>query len=73
MEESFCIVSVSCLVGPAYVIANIPYGDAEADTESIRNFIMVKDFKEWSQYFINKEDTEIYGQPLQQNNEEIEE
>ena len=73
LEESFCIVSVSCLVGPAYVIANIPYGDAEADTESIRNFIMVKDFKEWSQYFINKENTEVYGRPLQQNNEEIEE
>ena len=73
LEESFCIVSISCLIGPAYVIANIPYGDAEADTESIRNFIMVKDFKEWSQYFINKENTEVYGRPLQQNNEEIEE
>ena len=42
LEESFSIVSVTCLVGPAYVIANVPYGDAEADTESIRDFIWVR-------------------------------
>ena len=61
LEETFSIVSVTCLVGPAYVIANVPYGDAEADTESIRDFIWVKDHKEWSKFFINRDDTETYG------------
>ena len=63
LEDNFCIVSVNYLVGPAYVVSNVRYGDAEADTESVRDFIMVKDAKEWSDYFINKESTETYGQP----------
>ena len=52
---------MNCLVGPAYVIANVPYGDAEADTEAIRDFILVKDYREWSEYFINRNNTERYG------------
>ena len=62
LEDTFSIVSVNCLVGPAYVIANVPYGDAEADTEAIRDFILVKDYREWSEYFINRNNTERYGQ-----------
>ena len=53
---------MNCLVGPAYVIANVPYGDAEADTEAIRECILVKDYREWSEHFINRNNTEMYGQ-----------
>jgi hypothetical protein len=63
LEDNFTVVPVTCLVGPAYVVANVPYGDAEADTESVRDFIVVKDYREWSEHFINREAEETYGRP----------
>jgi len=68
LEDNFSIVSVGCLVGPAYVIANEPYGH-EGNAENIKNFIVVKDMQEWQKYFINRDDLENFGPvPLNNNN-----
>ena len=64
LEHDFSIVSIGCLRGPAYVIANAPYGD-ESVAENIKDFIVVKNMKEWSQYFINRQETEAFGPPPQ--------
>jgi hypothetical protein len=66
LEEDYTIVNASCIHGPAYVIANAPYGD-ETKAEDIKDFIVVKDMKEWSEKFINRDDTEYFGRVNPQN------
>ena len=60
LEDDFSFVNASCLHGPAYVIANTPY-EKEMKIESTKDFIVVKDKKEWSKYFINRNDNETFG------------
>lgn len=60
LEDEYAIVNVSCLHGPTYVVANAPFGN-EGSAEDIKDFIVVKDMKEWGKNFINREDTETFG------------
>ncbi len=65
LENEWAIVNASCLHGPAYVIANAPYGN-ETNAEDIKDYIVVKDIKEWSEYFINRNENESFGPTAQQ-------
>jgi len=53
-------VNVSCLHGPAYAVANAPFGN-EGNAEDIKDFIIVEDMKDWSKIFINRENIESFG------------
>ena len=58
LEEGYCIVPLSSLVGPAYVISNISYL-REDNFDNISEYIHVKDHKEWGNLFINRDDSEF--------------
>ena len=52
LEEGYCIVPLSSLAGPAYVISNISYL-REDNFDNISEYIHVKDHKDWGDLFIN--------------------
>ena len=58
LEEGYCIVPLSSLAGPAYVVSNISYL-REDDFDTISEYIHVKDHNEWGNLFINRKDAEI--------------
>ena len=58
LEEGYCIVPLSSLVGPAYVISNISYL-REDNFDNISEYIHVKDHKDWGHLFINRIDSEF--------------
>ena len=60
LEDDYALVNVSCLHGPAYVIANALYA-REMNIDNTKDFIVIKDKKEWSEYFINRSDRENFG------------
>ena len=60
LEDEYAIVNVSCLHGPAYAVANAPFGN-EGNAEDIKDFIIVEDMKDWSKIFINRENIESFG------------
>ena len=58
LEEGYCIVPLSSLVGPAYVISNISYL-REDNFDNISEYIHVKDHKDWGDLFINRNESEF--------------